>query len=632
MLQILRKKAQSTFIQIIVVIIALVFIFWGVGTNMSGNRQAALVINGDEITFQEFQQAYDRAYQQLSDQFGGNVPKGLAETFGVKQQVINQLVQSTLLRQGAEEMGLQVSGQEIRKIIEEMVQFQQNGVFSMEQYKNVLAANRMAPTKFEASMQIDRLSEVAAREIGNFAAVATDFEIEELYSQVNEKIDLKYIKISPDHFSDKVVIEDAALLEWFETVKDNYKTEPQVKLRYLPFTYEAIGSKIEIDAAKVEEYYQNNLKNFQTPEQRHARHILFKAGDDDSATVHESQKKKAEEVLELALASEDFAALARQYSEGPSKDNGGDLGFFSRGSMVPDFENAAFTLQKGEVSPVVKTRFGYHIIQLEEIRPASTRPLEEVRTEIIKTLQRKEAETALAFQVANSAYEGIIGSGSLDKYGQDNPDVQILETDFFAKSNAPSELQQDAQFLDSAFALNKGELSSLIKGQSGYVILFAEDFKEPEIPEFETIRKSLETDYRKTKSIEMAEAAATALLASLREGGDLEALADEQGLTVSESGLLSRNGQDSDKTFPASLLETAFKLSAHAPFPDEPGRVADDFYLYAFSAREVPSLPEDSKEVEQYRQNLIQFKQQQLLSAWLRHMEIGSEITQHQSL
>ena len=96
MLQILRKKAQSTFIQIIVVVIALVFIFWGVGANLNGDRQAALVVNGEEITFQEFQQSYDRAYQRLSDQFGGNVPKGLAETFGVKQQVINQLIQTSI--------------------------------------------------------------------------------------------------------------------------------------------------------------------------------------------------------------------------------------------------------------------------------------------------------------------------------------------------------------------------------------------------------------------------------------------------------------------------------------------------------------------------------------------------------
>ena len=153
MLQLLRNKAQSTFIQIIVVIIALVFIFWGVGTNMMGSREAALLVNNEEISFQEFQQAYDRAYQRLSDQFGGNIPKGLAETLGIKQQVINQLIQTSLLRQGAGEMGIIVSGEEIQAIIKDMVQFQENGVFSMERYKAVLSSNRMAPSKFEASMQ-----------------------------------------------------------------------------------------------------------------------------------------------------------------------------------------------------------------------------------------------------------------------------------------------------------------------------------------------------------------------------------------------------------------------------------------------------------------------------------------------
>ncbi|MEE4135734.1 MAG: SurA N-terminal domain-containing protein, partial [Desulforhopalus sp.] len=165
MLQILRKKAQSTFIQIIVVIIALVFIFWGVGTNLSGNRQAALSVNDVDITFQEYQQAYDQAYQRLSDQFGGNMPRDLADSLNLKQQVINQLIQTALLRQGAAAMGLTVSAEEIRQIIEGMVQFQENGRFDIDRYKEILALNRMAPTIFEESMRHDRLTEVTARAV-----------------------------------------------------------------------------------------------------------------------------------------------------------------------------------------------------------------------------------------------------------------------------------------------------------------------------------------------------------------------------------------------------------------------------------------------------------------------------------
>lgn len=631
MLQILRKKSQSTFIQIIVVVIALVFIFWGVGANLTGDRQAALVVNGAEITFQQYQQAYDRAFQRLSDQFGGNVPKGLAETFGVKQQVINQLIQTALLRQGAERMGLFVSGQEIRQIIEQMVQFQENGVFNIERYKAVLATNRMAPTKFEDSMRIDRLSEIAAREIGNFASVATDFEIQEIYSQQNEKMAVKYVKISPDQFIDKVNIDDNALKAWFETVKDNYKSEPQIQLKYLAFTYDSVGRKITIDSSKISEYYQNNIEKYQVPEQRHARHILLKAGEEDSAEQHQEQAQKAAEIQALAKKGGDFSALAQEYSEGPSKDSGGDLGFFSAGQMVAPFDNAVFAMQPGEISDVVKTQFGYHIIYLEEIKPAETTPLEKVTAEITTTLQQKEAES-LAFQIANDAYEGIIGAGSLTKYAETNPDMHIQQTDFFPRSKAPADLKNDAQFLDKAFELNKGELSSLIKGQSGYAILFAEDFKEPEIPSFESKKGILETDYQKIESKKIAETAAKEMLDSLREGKEFEVLAQEVGTTALDSGLFNRSEQNNNTKFPSALLGDAFMLSPSSPFPEEPGKVGDDFFVYSFLDRQIPTMPEKSEEIAKYRENLLRFKQQQLLSAWLRHMELDAKITKHPSL
>ncbi|KJR97732.1 MAG: hypothetical protein VR65_22060 [Desulfobulbaceae bacterium BRH_c16a] len=631
MLQILRKKAQSTFIQIIVVIIALVFIFWGVGSNLGDGRQAALVVNGEEVTFQQYQKAYDSAYQRLSDQFGGNVPKGLAETFGLKQQVINQLVQTTLLRQGAAEMGIMVSSDEIRDFIQGMVQFQENGAFSIERYKAILAANQMAPTKFEESLRFDRLSEVAAREIGRFASVVTDSEIQDTYSRLNEKLAVKYVQLSPGDFVDKVTVDDATLAAWFETVKDRYKSEPRMKLKYLLFTYDDIAGKITIDKAKIEEFYQDNLDTFKEPEQRHARHILFQAEEGDSAQVHEEKAKKAEEVLQLAGKGEDFTSLASEYSEGPSKSTGGDLGFFARGRMIPEFEDTVFSMQPGEISEVVKTSFGYHIIKLVEIKPAATRPLDAVTDEITETLQQREAES-LAFQVANDAYEGIISAGSLEQYAENRKDITILETDFFTRSNAPAELKNDQQFLDKAFELNKGELSSLVKGSTGYAILFAEDIKEPEIPQFASIKEKVEADYRKVQSQELAEAAAKEMIGSIRAGKTLENAAEERGLTVKESGFLGQNGAGEKTSFPTSLIQDAFLLSASSPVPEEPGRDGDDYYVYTFTDRQIPTMPETGDEKEKYRENLQRFKQQQLISAWLRHLESKAEITKHESL
>lgn len=631
MLQILRKKAQSTFIQIIVVVIALVFIFWGVGTNMLNDRQSAIVVNGEEISFQQFQQAYDAAYERLSDQFGGNVPKGLAETFGVKQQVINQLIQTALLRQGAADMGIVVSGEDIQNVIKNMTQFQENGIFSMDRYKSVLAVNRMAPTKFEQTLHVDRLSELGVRDIGSFASIATQYEIKDIYGQINEKIELEYVKLSPDDFSDQVELNDALLSAWFETVKDNYKTAPESKVDYLTFTYDEIGSKVQIDSEKIEEYYQNNSKTYQEPEMRHARHILFKASSADSTELHKEKAAKAEEVLKLAQESNDFAELAREYSEGPSRESGGDLGFFPAGSMVPEFDRAIVALQPGEISPVVKTQFGYHIILLEGIKPAVTKPLSEVTEEITKILQRKEAES-LTFQLANSAYEGIISAGSLAKYTEQNQDISIINTDFFNRDNAPEDLQKDPLFLNAVFNLNKGELSSLIKGKSGYIIIFTTDIKEPTLPAMASIKATLEKDYKDAKSKELTEKAATDLLASINDKQNLESVSQKKGYIVEKSGLIAQNSQTQESEFPTSLLKDAFLLSTNAPAPKTPGQVGDEFYVYSLLSRLTPELPENAEELAPYRENLMRFKQQLILTAWLRNQEMKAEITQNPSL
>jgi peptidyl-prolyl cis-trans isomerase D len=631
MLQILRRKAQSTFIQIIVVIIALVFIFWGVGTNMSGDRQAALNINGEEITFQEFQDAYDRAYQNLSNQFGGNVPKGFAESFGIKQQVINQLVQTTLLRQGAQEMGIHISGQEIGDFIKDMVQFQENGVFNMDKYTSVLAANRLAPTKFEHSMKFDRLAEVAAREIGNFSAVVTPTELQELYARMNEEINLNYVTFSPEDFQAEVVADDEQLAKWFDTVKDNYKTEPQLKLIYLPFLYEKIARKIDIDEDKLKQYYEENLSTYTTPEKRHARHILLKVAEDAADDIKASQLQKANDILAQARSGDDFAELAKKVSEGPSRDNGGDLGYFTRGQMVPAFNDAVFGMEKGQISDVVTIQFGYHIILLEDIQEEAAQTFDEVKEQVRKNLQLKEADS-LAFQVANNAYEGIIGAGSLSKYREAHPETSVVETEFFNRDSAPAELKADNEFLNKAFDLNKGELSSLIKGNSGYIILYATDIKEPQIPELASIRDKVLSDFKKSKSEQLAENAAKEFLDKLAGGSSMTTLADEKGLELKESGMLSQNNQENEGDFPSSLIQDAFLLSPNAPLPEAPGKAGEDFYVYSYLERATPEMPENNEELEKYEENLLQFKQRQLLAAWIKNLQAKAEITQHQSL
>lgn len=631
MLQLLRKKAQSTFIQIIVVIIALVFIFWGVGSNLSGDRQAALVINGEEISFQDFQKAYDRAYQRFSDQFGGNMSKDLAESLGIKQQVINQLIQTSLLRQGAAQMGIYVSAEEVRTAIEGMVQFQENGVFNMDRYKLILTNIRTAPTKFEKSMRTDKLAEVGSREIRNFASIATDSEIKEIYSQLNEKVEVEFISFAPTDFENQVSISDEALATWFDTVKESYKTAPQIKLTYLTFTNENVATKIEIDAAQIENYYKKNPLLFTQASERKVAHILFTAGPDDSKQLHAEKRNKAEEILALAKNGSVFSELAQKYSEGPSKTSGGELGFFAQGQMVPAFDKAVFSMDKGAISDVVKTQFGYHIIFLEDIKPATKHSLADSTQQISTMLQKKAAES-LTFQLANSAYESIISKGGLEQYLASTPDADLLTSSLFNKDNAPAGLKNDPIFLEKAFELKKGEFSSLIKGATGYAIFLVDEVKDPEIPALDSIKDLLVDDFKIAASKKLAKKHAEDALKSLIDGKVLVDLAAEKGYSAKSSGLLGRNSKNTDTDFPPSLLENAFLLSAKAPLPQEIAQAGGSYYVYSFNNRLTPEMPKDSAEVDKYRASLLNFKQQQLISSWLRNQEAQATIVRQPSL
>ncbi len=630
MLQILRNKAQSIVIQAIVVIIALVFIFWGVGTNMMNSREAAIVINDEEITFQDFQTAYERAYNRIRDQFGGNVPQGLLENLGIKEQVTNQLIQEALLRQGAAEMGISVGREEIRSTVQAMVQFEENGQFSMEKYSTLLAANGFTPTTFEDSIEADLLTQKASLGISGFATSASSYEIEDLYNLEKATVAVNYVTINKDDFKDTVEVNDEALAEWYATVEDNYKTAPQIKLKYLDFSYGTVGEKVTLDEATIEKYYQENTAEYTTKEQRRARHILFKADENSPEEVHDEQLKKAQEIRDMALKGSDFAELAKQFSEGPSKEQGGDLGLFSRDQMVKPFEDAAFALEAGGISDVVKTTFGYHIIKLEEISPAVTQPFEQVKDSIRTKLQTEQARP-LAFQVANEAYEGIIGAGSMSAYLEANPSMTVQETAFFSRSTPPKELAGDQKFLNAAFGLKEKELSSLVETSDGYAIIFAEAVKAPEVPDITSIKDKVSADFKNAKAAENAKEKAKAVLQQAKEEASLAASAEKNGLVITSSGDLSKTDTENNG-LPPNLVESAFKLTTVAPYPEEPLESGNSFYILEFTERKNPVEELTDADKERYENAIIQLKQQQTLSGWLKNRREQAKVYIHKNL
>ena len=617
--------------QAVVVIIALVFIFWGVGTRMMNSNQSAITINGEEISFQQFQKAYEQALAQLRDQFNGAIPQGLPEKIGIKKQVINRFIQDSLLRQGAGKMGLIISPAEVQDTIRKMPAFQDNGSFSHEKYKSVLARNSYTAHKFETSMQVDMIAQRSIGDIENFASTVTDHEIEDLFSLEKESVSVQFAKISPDVFNSKVHATDDELTSWFETVKDSYKTDPQLKLKYLSFDFKELGKKISISEDSIKNFYDTNGAQFTTPEQRHARHILFKVGENSSEADDATQRKKAEDVLKLVRAGKDFAQLADQYTEGPARKTGGDLGFFPKGKMIEPFDDTVFTMNIGQISDIIRTSFGYHIVKLEEIKPEVVKPLVEEHDRIVQQLQLEQAKS-MAYQIANECYEGIIGAGSLDAYIKGHPDTAVVETNFFTQHFPPADIQNDQTFLNTAFALKQGELSSLIETVKGYAILFAEQIKEPVIPPLSGIKDRVTKDYVGVKAAEMAKKTAEDILSQAKTGGDFSKLVTDAGVTMQSSGLLSKGNPEKKSPFPTSLLEQIFQLSTKTPYPTEPGEVEKDYFVYKFVERTTPKMDLPDSERGQYRNALLKLKQQQILNAWINNQRKQATVTTHKGL
>jgi peptidyl-prolyl cis-trans isomerase D len=433
------------------------------------------MVNDKPILIQDFLRAYERSVQAMRQQHPDLTDEAL-KNMHFKEQVLNQLINAELLSQKAKEWGLTISPAELRYEISSLPVFlNENKQFDPARYQAVLKANDLTPAQFEEDYAHNLLMQKVQSYIALPASPSED-EVREFFTFAREQMVINYILFNWLDFKDKVKPDQKAIETYYSQHKNEFMEPAKIRIAYLELTPEALADTENISDQEVENYYQSHKEQFKQEEMVKARHIMIKLARDASKDKVQEAKKKIALIQTELKKGKKFEDLAKKYSQGPSSIRGGDLGWFGRGQMVKPFEDAAFNLKPGQVSEPVRTRFGLHLIKIEDYKAPGIKPLAEVKTEIKKTIAQEKAADKIA-DILDNVLELVV-TGSDLKTAAEKLGLNVQETAFFARKQGPSSINLPPAAVDKLFDLQTGEVTQTpIMVEDGYVLAQKSDEK-----------------------------------------------------------------------------------------------------------------------------------------------------------
>ena len=569
-------------------------------------------VNGRGVSVLEFRTAYQRQVAAYRQAYGANVSEQLLRQLGFEQQVLQQLVNEQAMVAEAERLGMTVTDDEIRQRILAMPEFQLNGQFIGEaQYQAMLNTARppMTPGEFEAGLRRQLIVEKLRAVVTDWVAV-TDAEADAEYIRRNERVKVQLVHVPSSSFLSQATATDAEVAAYFEAHKQDYRVGERRKVRYVLVDVEALRPGIIVPSREVERYYNDNIELFSTPEQVRASHILFKTEGKDEAAV----RAAAEKVLQEAKGGADFAELAKKYSEDESNAKlGGDLDYFTRGRMVPEFDEAAFGAQPGLIPELVKTGFGFHIITVVDKKAGSVRTFDEVKAQIREQLVGERAQRLADTRAAEAAKE-ITAPADLDKVAKARG-WKVEETGFFAADEPILALGASPQVSAEIFALKEGDVSAPLRVGRGYAIAALAGRQDPAVPALDAVKDRVRNDVLRDKAGKAAAAAAKAAAAALKTAADFTAAAKKAGFDAKSSELVARGAALPEIGVNAQVEKAAFALDAGAV--SDPIVTADGATIVKLVERQSVKPDEMAASRESVRQDLLDERRSGFFTAYM---------------
>lgn len=403
-------QEKKRFVYVILVLMVLPFAFFGVDSyRHSGNAESPATVNGVKVSAQELESSLRQQQEQLRQRMGPSFDPAMFDTPEMKRAVLDNLIAQRLLIERAQTSGLTVTDEQVAQLIGSVEAFQTGGKFDKKRYETVLANNNLSPLAYEARVRDEllgqQLNEAYAQ--NGYASNASAEKIIRLNEQ-QRVISVASVPLQP--FMEQVKVDQAAIAKYYETNQKEFAIPEQARVEYVEFSTDNLLGKIEVGSDESHKFYEEHQADFSRPEERQASHILINVAASAPQAEQDAARTKAEKLLvRVKQDPSKFTKLAQQFSQDPgSAAKGGALGWFGRGMMVKPFEEAAFSLKQGEISALVKSDFGYHIIMLTAVKPARVLSYDEAREDIVNKLRQQKAGekfAELAEKFSNAVYE-----------------------------------------------------------------------------------------------------------------------------------------------------------------------------------------------------------------------------------
>jgi len=539
------------------------------------------------------------------------------------QRVGQGMIQQHIELLEAKRLGLSATDDDVRRFLHTGIWgqtlFPGGNYIGDAQYAEFVSQQfNLTRDKFENEVKKE-IEENRLRALITGGVTISDSEVRDNYRQQGTKIKFDYAVLSSDDILKQINPTDAELEAYFKKNAPKYANAvPEArKIEYVAFTDSNLAQGApQVTDAEIQQYYTQHQKDYQLEDQVKVRHILIKVdGTDPKADA--AAKAKAQGVLDQLHHGGNFADLAKKYSDDPgSKDQGGELGFLKHGATVPEFDQAAFSLQPGQISGLVRSKFGYHIIEVEEKQTAHTRPLAEVKPTIQALLTRQmegQQEQAFAQQLAAEAQKSGLAATAAAHH------LQFVTTDFLSQASVVPGLADGSKLLSEAFTAKKGAAPQVSTTGEGYAIFQVEDIQPAHAPTFADYKSHILDDYRQEQLPQLLARKTNELANLAKTENDLAKAAKAAGATVKSSDLVGRDAQVPDVGALGTAAPQLFELSVGQL--SEPINTGHSGIVAKITEKQEPTGDEIAKNFDQTRETLLEQRREEMFAVFISNLQ-----------